>query len=78
MGVVFLAEQMSLKRNVALKVLDSRLTSSYERLERFRREAEIAAKLRHPNIIAVYGIGESKGYPYFAMEYSRGYPPRSS
>ena len=72
MGVVFLAEQMSLKRNVALKVLDSRLTSSYERLERFRREAEIAAKLRHPNIIAVYGIGESKGYPYFAMEYSRG------
>jgi serine/threonine protein kinase/formylglycine-generating enzyme required for sulfatase activity len=71
-GVVFLAEQVSLHRLVALKVLGAPLAQSYRTVERFRREAEIAARLRHPNLVAVYATGEGGGYCYYAMEYVRG------
>jgi serine/threonine protein kinase/formylglycine-generating enzyme required for sulfatase activity len=74
MGVVFLAEQVSLHRLVALKLLGAPLAKPYRSVERFRREAEIAARLRHPNLVAVYAEGESHGYHYFAMEYVEGVP----
>ena len=61
MGEVYLAEDTRLKRMVAVKVLPERLRSSEERLKRFRREAEAAAILNHPNIAHVYALEEFDG-----------------
>jgi serine/threonine protein kinase/formylglycine-generating enzyme required for sulfatase activity len=72
MGIVYLAEQISLHRIVALKLLGAPLARTYPSVERFRREAGIAARLRHPNLVAVYAEGEEHGYHYFAMEYIEG------
>ncbi len=71
-GRVFLAEQVTLRRPVALKLLSAPLAQSYRTLERFRHEAEIAARLRHPNLVAVYAEGEAQGYAYYAMEQVEG------
>jgi serine/threonine protein kinase len=68
MGVVYEAEQLSLRRRVALKVLPPSLGRDARVVDRFRREAEAAAKLRHPNIVPVYAVGEEAGTPFFAME----------
>ena len=54
MGEVYRAEDQTLKREVALKILPSELTSDADRLARFRREAESLAALSHPNIVTVY------------------------
>ncbi|MCK6445244.1 MAG: protein kinase [Planctomycetes bacterium] len=72
MGVVYLALQESLQRLVALKVLPVHLTLLENRVERFRREALAAAKLRHPSIVPIFAVGEERGMHYFAMEYVRG------
>ncbi len=72
MGVVYLAEQVSLRRRVALKVLHSGSGFSKRHLDRFRREAEALARLHHPNIVPVFGIGEEAGVHYFSMEYIEG------
>ncbi len=72
MGVVYEAEQMSLKRRVALKVLPPALRSDRRLLARFRREAEAAGRLRHPNVVPVYACGEAGGAPFFAMELVEG------
>jgi serine/threonine protein kinase/WD40 repeat protein/tetratricopeptide (TPR) repeat protein len=71
-GDVYEAEQVSLGRHVALKVLppDALLRPTY--LERFQREAKAAAKLHHTNIVPVFGVGEQDGVYYFAMQYIRG------
>lgn len=72
MGVVYKARQVSLKRLVALKIIrDSALASSDERA-RFHIEAEAAARMRHPNIVAIYEISEHAGRPYFVMELVEG------
>jgi serine/threonine protein kinase len=72
MGVVYKARQASLKRLVALKMIrDSALAGAQERA-RFRIEAEAAARMRHPHIVAIYEIGEHAGRPYFAMEFVEG------
>ena len=68
MGVVYEAEQLSLKRHVALKVLPPALRADRRLLARFRREAEAAGRLRHPNLVPVFSIGEAGGAPFFAME----------
>jgi tRNA A-37 threonylcarbamoyl transferase component Bud32 len=68
MGVVYEARQASLNRRVALKVLPPALRRDRRLLTRFQREAEAAGRLRHPNIVPVYSIGESAGAPFFAME----------
>src|SRR5262245_44640359 len=68
MGIVYEAEQVSLHRKVALKVLSSGLGLSSKAVLRFRREAEAAAKLHHTNIVPVYAIGEEAGTYFYAME----------
>src|SRR5262245_21512748 len=74
MGVVYDAEQVSLKRRVALKVLAAHVTLRRESVERFQREASTAARLKHPGIVEVYTVGEHDGTHYFAMERVEGEP----
>ncbi|WP_437204057.1 protein kinase domain-containing protein [Planctomicrobium sp. SH664] len=73
MGVVFEAEQLSLHRRVALKVLGANVARSEQQRERFKREAESAARLHHTNIVPVFGIGEEHGVQYYAMQYINGW-----
>jgi eukaryotic-like serine/threonine-protein kinase len=68
MGVVYLAVQESLDRNVALKVIRPEQMGSFEMTKRFWREVEAVSSLRHPNIVTVFGSGEEEGVCYFAME----------
>src|SRR6516164_6025994 len=68
MGVVYEARQVSLNRKVALKVLSGGLGLTPKAVQRFRREAEAAAKLHHTNIVPVYAIGEEGGAHFYAME----------
>jgi tetratricopeptide (TPR) repeat protein len=68
MGVVYEARQVSLNRPVALKVLGSGLGLTGKEVQRFRREAEAAAKLHHTNIVPVYATGEEDGTHFYAME----------
>ncbi|MEO6596802.1 MAG: serine/threonine-protein kinase [Planctomycetota bacterium] len=72
MGVVFEAVQESLGRKVALKVLPQASLLTGNQLERFRREAQIAAQLHHSNIVPVFGSGESEGYHWYAMQFISG------
>jgi serine/threonine-protein kinase len=72
MGVVYEAVQVSLQRHVALKVLPLHRLRGPEHLERFRREARIAAGLHHTNIVPVFGVGEHEGIHYYAMQFIRG------
>ncbi len=71
-GVVYLAEQESTRREVAVKVLVSRAFARSAEKARFVREAEILAKLRHPNIIAIHDTGIADGCHFFAMDYIEG------
>ncbi len=68
MGVVYEARQRSLNRRVALKVLGPGLGLTPRAVDRFRREAEAAAKLHHSNIVPVYATGEEDGVHFYAME----------
>ncbi|MGI6415610.1 MAG: protein kinase domain-containing protein [Thermoguttaceae bacterium] len=68
MGVVFEAEQQSLGRRVALKVIAGSSAGSANGVRRFRREAEAAARLHHTNIIPVYGVGHENDYHFYAMQ----------
>lgn len=72
MGVVFRARQTDLKRDVAIKVIRSHQLADDEELRRFHVEAQAAARLKHPNIVAVHEIGEVEGQHYFAMDYVTG------
>jgi serine/threonine protein kinase len=72
MGVVYLATQKSLKRLVALKMILAGSHASASELARFRTEAEAIARLQHPNIVAVYEVGEHNGLPFFSLEYCAG------
>ncbi|TAJ21291.1 MAG: serine/threonine protein kinase [Planctomycetota bacterium] len=72
MGVVYRATQVSLGREVALKLIRPEQLYFSGARERFRREVEIVARLQHPGIVAVHAVGEEQGVPYFAMELVRG------
>ncbi|HMP03614.1 MAG TPA: protein kinase [Gemmatales bacterium] len=72
MGVVYKAVQVALKRPVALKMIISAMHASEEQIARFRREAEAVARIHHPNIVAVYDVGEFDGSPFLALEFVDG------
>lgn len=68
MGAVWEAEQLSLQRRVALKLLHPLVGLSPRALERFRQEASVTARLSHPNLVQVYATGEADGTPFLAQE----------
>src|SRR6266850_5838675 len=73
MGVIYRARQRHSRRIVALKRMVSYHADSRETLERFRREAEAAASLDHPNILPIYEVGQAEdGLPFFSMKYAAG------
>ena len=72
MGVVFRARQRTLNRLVAVKMILAGDMASSRDVNRFYTEAEAAAKLQHPGIVAIHEIGEHNGLPYFSMELVEG------
>ena len=68
MGEVYRAHDDRLGRDVAIKVLPPSFSSDPDRLRRFAQEARAAAALNHPNILAIYDIGEWQGAPYIVSE----------
>jgi serine/threonine protein kinase len=72
MGIVYEAEQESLGRHVALKVLPRHSLLDPRYLQRFEREARAAARLHHTNIVPVFGIGEQDGLHYYVMQFIQG------
>src|SRR6266487_1541821 len=72
MGVVYEAEQISLGRRVALKVLPFAAALDAKQLQRFKNEAQAAAHLHHQNIVPVYAVGCERGVHYYAMQFIEG------
>lgn len=72
MGVVYKAWDAKLKRPVALKVLKAWENAPLEETQRFHREARLAARLTHPNIVTIYDAGNENGVPYFTMDFVEG------
>jgi serine/threonine protein kinase len=72
MGVVYEAQQISLRRRVALKVLPFAAAIDSRQLQRFQNEALAAAHLRHENIVPVYAVGSERGVHYYAMQFVEG------
>lgn len=73
MGVVYEAEQVSLRRQVALKVLPQQLLSQPKLRKRFEREARAAGRLHHTNIVPVFGVGQQDGVHYYVMQFIDGF-----
>jgi serine/threonine protein kinase len=72
MGAVYEAEQLSLQRKVALKVLPFAAALDPRQLQRFQNEARAAANIHHPNIVPVYAVGNERGVHYYAMQFIEG------
>ena len=73
MGVVYEAEQISLRRRVALKVLPFAATMDPRQLQRFQNEAHAAAQLHHTNIVPVHYVGCERGVHFYAMQFIEGH-----
>ncbi len=72
MGEVYLARDTKLGRRVALKMVHASLLGSDDAVRRFHQEARAMARLNHPNILTIHGVGDHDGYPYVALEYVEG------
>ena len=72
MGVVYEAEQESLGRRVALKVLPANMLTDPKQARRFEREARSAARLHHTNIVPVFGVGQHEGTHFYVMQFIQG------
>ena len=74
MGIVYEAQQLSLRRRVALKLLPLISVLDARQIARFKNEAQAAANLQHPNIVPVYAVGNYQGVHYYAMRFIDGHP----
>ncbi|HTL04812.1 MAG TPA: serine/threonine-protein kinase, partial [Gemmatimonadales bacterium] len=72
MGIVYLARDVQLDRDVAIKLLPAHLASTPAARERFLREARMAAGLSHPHIVPIHRVGEADGFVFFVMSYVEG------
>src|SRR5262249_3505391 len=72
MGVVYLAHELAMGREVALKLVNQEALGGHKELERFRNEARILANLSLPHVVTVYSLDEHNDRPYFTMEYLDG------
>ena len=72
MGAVYIAQQVSLHRQVALKVLSEKFVKDSTFVDQFLNEARAAGQLNHPNVVQVYDVGEASGHYYFSMEFVNG------
>jgi|GEM_PF-3463044 len=72
MGIVYEAEQISLRRQVALKILPSAAALDSRQLQRFQLEAHAAACLHHTNIVPIHAVGSERGVPFYAMQFIEG------
>src|SRR5262249_26341448 len=72
MGVVYKARHLALKRTVALKMVLAGGHAGPRELSRFRTEAEVVARLQHPNIVQIHEVGVADGHPYCALEFVEG------
>jgi serine/threonine-protein kinase len=72
MSTVYLAQDETLERPVAVKVMHAGISDQPDQIERFRREARAVAQLSHPNVVAVIDAGEDGGHPYIVFEYVEG------
>src|SRR5215831_1823219 len=72
MGVVYRARQVNLDREVAIKLLSAGPWASTDFIDRFRQEAQNAARMQHPNIVAIHEVGETEGLHFFSMRLVRG------
>lgn len=72
MAIVYKGMQLSLNREVAIKILPKRFSENPEYVERFYKEGQAAAQLNHNNIVQAFDVGEAGGYHYFVMEYVQG------
>jgi WD40 repeat protein/serine/threonine protein kinase len=71
-GIVYKARQIKLQRLVAVKMLAAGTSARADQVARFRREARAAARLRHPNVVQIYEVGEQGGRPFCVLEYVEG------
>ena len=78
MGIVYEAEQISLGRRVALKILSRGVLADQRQLQRFQNESRAAASLDHPNIVSIYGVGVEREIHFYAMRYIDGHNLRRS
>jgi serine/threonine protein kinase len=74
MGVVYLAKQINIGRDVVIKLLKPHLCSNEEQVNRFHREASLASRLSHPNCVTIHDFGFYQGTPYIVMEHLEGIP----
>src|SRR5262245_14980490 len=72
MGVVYLAHDPLLERDVALKVMAAQMADEADLSHRFAREAKAVARMTHPNVVTVFDLGEHEGAPYISMELLKG------
>jgi len=72
MGVVYLATDTRLDRQVAIKALPADLAADPDRLARFQREAKVLASLNHPNVGGIHGLEQADGHQYLVLEYIEG------
>ncbi|MEM9411738.1 MAG: serine/threonine-protein kinase, partial [Planctomycetota bacterium] len=72
MGIVYKARQKSLNRIVAIKTLHSNAPDDWQRIERFKKEADSIARIKHANVVSIYEINDHDGAPYLVLEYIDG------
>ena len=74
LGMMLLAEDTTLLRMVALKIMLPKYAASEQAKERFLREARVAARIQHDHVVTIFFVGEDRGIPFMAMQFLKGAP----